>query len=79
MPPVIQGYFGVNRRGWMKYRMQEPGGGGTPDVQRPPDQDVPEIGRELPDPLDDDPASPPFTGEDVEDADPSPNQPNLPM
>jgi len=41
-------------------------GGDTPDVDRPPDQDVPDFGKDLPDSVRD-PGAPPFTGEDVED------------
>ncbi len=41
-------------------------GGDTPDVDRPPDQDVPDFGNDLPDSVRD-PGAPPFTGEDVED------------
>ena len=42
-------------------------GGDTPDVNRPPHQELPEIGRDLPD-VGPDPGAPPFTGEDLEDA-----------
>lgn len=41
-------------------------GGDTPDVERPPDQDVPDLGKDLTDVVNDSDA-PPFTGEDVED------------
>lgn len=41
-------------------------GGDTPDVERPPDQEVPDIGNDLTD-VAYDPGAPPFTGEDVED------------
>ncbi|HUE86184.1 MAG TPA: hypothetical protein VMO26_08905 [Vicinamibacterales bacterium] len=41
-------------------------GGDTPDVNRPPDQDVPDFGKDVPD-IGHDPAAPPFTGEDLED------------
>jgi hypothetical protein len=40
-------------------------GGDTPDVNRPSDQDVPDFGTEVPD-VANDPAAPPFTGEDLE-------------
>jgi len=42
-------------------------GGDTPDVDRPPDQDVPDLGTDVPDVVHD-PGAPPFTGEDVDDA-----------
>jgi hypothetical protein len=50
----------------MTYRAQEPGGNNEPDIKRPPDRDLPEIGRDLPDDLSDEEPAPPFTGEDVE-------------
>lgn len=45
-------------------------GGDTPDVDRPPDRDVPDFGKDVPDVPDvaNDPAAPPFTGEDLDDA-----------
>lgn len=41
-------------------------GGDTPDVDRLPDQDVPDLETDLPD-VEQDPGAPPFTGEDLED------------
>ena len=41
-------------------------GGDTPDVNRLPDEDVPDFGTEVPD-VANDPGAPPFTGEDLED------------
>jgi hypothetical protein len=49
-----------NRTGRRKYRLQEPVGGDSPEIKRPPDFDI--------DPPADEPLgpTPPFTGEDVE-------------
>jgi len=50
------------------YSAQEPGGGDKPDIKRPPDGDIPEFEKNEPDPAQtDEPGTPPFTGEDVED------------
>jgi hypothetical protein len=48
------------------YTAQEQEPGGKPDVDRPPDVDVPNFDKPTPDPSET-PGSPPFTGEDVED------------
>jgi hypothetical protein len=67
MAKVIKGFFSTPRR-----HSQEPGGGDKPDVERPPDKDVPDFDKHVPD---DRSESPPFTGEDVEDI-PRPDPPS---
>ena len=69
MADVIRDDVGAQpHRGWHwpKYEAQEPGGGGEPDIKRPPDQDLPDVDEELPE-TPNGPGAPPFTGEDVED------------
>jgi hypothetical protein len=59
---------GQRREGnWPPLRAQDTEqGGDTPDVDRPPDQGVPDFGKDVPEVVDA-PDIPPFTGEDVED------------
>jgi hypothetical protein len=38
----------------------------APDIDRPPDQELPDVGADMPE-IPDGPGAPPFTGEDVED------------
>lgn len=69
MADVIRGRFGAQRRsgpGWTKYEAQESEEGGQPDIKRPPDEELPDLGEEMPE-TPNGPATPPFTGEDVED------------
>jgi hypothetical protein len=49
-----------SRTGWAKYDAQEPIGGDSPEIKRPPDPEM-----DVPADESDGPA-PPFTGEDVE-------------
>jgi hypothetical protein len=65
--PGTRGEFGGKRggkAGWAKYDAQEPGNPGKPDIKPPPHRDAPELEPEDPE----GPGSPPFTGEDLEDA-----------
>ena len=69
MTKVIRGNFGKPPKssGWGRYiaqEQEEPGG--KPDIERPPDVDVPNFDKHVPDETAH-PGSPPFTGEDVED------------
>lgn len=65
---VITGNFKKPARssGWGRYITQEQEPGGRPDIERPPDVDVPNFDKPVPDETSH-PGSPPFTGEDVED------------
>jgi hypothetical protein len=70
MADVIRGKFGGRRHNnsdWPEFQAQETGEGGEPDIKRPPDQDLPDAGKDLPE-VTDDSGAPPFTGEDGEDA-----------
>ena len=72
MADVIQGKFGGRRHNSADVPIihaQETGEGGEPDIKRPPDQDLPDAGNDVPD-VTDDSGIPPFTGEDVEDVGP---------
>jgi hypothetical protein len=74
---VVRGEFGKrrgHRGGWARYEAQEPEGH-TPDVEQPPDADLPELNPEYPNA----PAAPPFTGEDVEDAGEPTRNPDRPL
>ena len=52
---------------WPPFQTQDTEqGGDAPDVNRLPDRDLPDFGKDLPD-VANDPGAPPFTGEDVED------------
>jgi hypothetical protein len=68
VPKVIKGNFtkSLNSFGWGRYIAQEQEPGGKPDLERPPDVDVPNFDKHVPDEASH-PGSPPFTGEDVED------------
>ena len=75
MAKVIIGRFGKRplkpprTMGWVKYEAQETGEPPPPpDIKRPPDQELPDIVRDVPE-VPDGPGAPPFTGEDVEDPD----------
>jgi hypothetical protein len=58
------------RWGWSKHEAQETGEpSDSPDVERPPDQDLPVSDEERGD-IPSSPDAPPFTGEDVEDVGP---------
>jgi hypothetical protein len=52
--------------GCADYEAQEPGDTGEPDIERPPDSDIPEFDSDHPEGPNG-PGAPPFTGEDVED------------
>ena len=52
--------------GGPRYKAQEPGDKGEPDMKRPPDSDIPEFDSDPPE-APNRPGAPPFTGEDVED------------
>lgn len=70
MADVIRGTFGARRdlkSGWARYEAQETGEPDSPDIDRPPDQDLPDPGEEQGDTP---PDAPPFTGEDIEDVGP---------
>jgi hypothetical protein len=73
MADVIRGKFGAQRNrksGWRKYEAQEAGEPpDSPDIERPPDQDLPDPDEERGD-IPNSPGAPPFTGEDVEDVGP---------
>ena len=56
----------AHEAGWVKYSTQEQEPGGTPDLDVPPDVDVPNFDKPNADPGEP-PNNPPFTGEDVED------------
>jgi hypothetical protein len=49
------------------YTAQEPGDKGEPDIERPPDSDIPEFDSDHADTPNRPPRAPPFTGADVED------------
>ena len=70
MVKVIKGTFGLfaTSREWARFRAQQQDQppAGKPDLERPPDVDVPNFDKPTPDPTEN-PGSPPFTGEDVED------------
>ena len=82
MADVIRGKFGAQRNrkpGWSKYEAQETGEPpDSPDIKRPPDQDLPEQDEERGD-IPNSPAAPPFTGEDVEDIGPPKRDRRRPM
>ena len=82
MADVIRGKFGARRNrkaGWGKYEAQETGEPpDSPDIERPPDQDLPAPDEERGD-IPNSPGAPPFTGEDVEDIGPSKRDRPLPM
>jgi hypothetical protein len=65
---VINGKFGkqAHKSGRAKYSAQEQEPGGKPDLDVPPDVDLPNFDKPNADPSEP-PSSPPFTGEDVED------------
>jgi len=62
-----------------RYQAQEPGDRGVPDIERPPDQEVPGMGKEDVPAAPDGSGAPPFTGEDAEDVGPNPRNPHRPM
>ena len=79
-PAVV--FMGKRRRGnagWGGYRAQEPNDPGVPDIERPPDQEVPGMGKEDVPAAPDGSGAPPFTGEDAEDVGPNPRNPHRPM
>jgi hypothetical protein len=77
MADVIQGKFGTRCTRWgrLEYRAQE-SEERQPDIKRPPHDDLPDFDEALPD-VQEGPATPPFTGEDVADR-PKPPERDLP-
>ena len=71
MADVIRGRFASrppNEAAWATYIAQEADDPGEPEIKRPPDQDISDPdGNDLSE-YPDAPGTPPFTGEDVEDA-----------
>ena len=80
-PPAVV-CMGKRRRGNVggdQYQAQEPGDPGVPDIERPPDQEVPGMGKEDVPAAPDGSGAPPFTGEDAEDVGPNPRNRHRPM